>query len=110
MKRGEIYIADLSETRGCEQGGLRPVLILQNNIGNAHSPTTIVAPITSRKKKGHLPTHVRIEHANLTQESTVLAEQIRTIDKSRVLTFIGALDEKDMQRINHAVIVSLDIE
>ena len=84
IKRGEIYYADLSPAVGSEQDGLRPVIVLQNDMGNKHSPTTIVAAITSRESKAHLPTHVKISADGLKASSIVLLEQIRTIDKSRL--------------------------
>ena len=83
MKRGEVYYADLSPVIGSEQGGLRPVLIIQNDIGNRHSPTTIVAAITSKKEKSEMPTHVMIKVDGLNKKSLVLLEQLRTIDRSR---------------------------
>lgn len=110
IKRGEIYFADLSPVVGSEQDGVRPVLILQNNMGNRHSPTTMVAAITSRKTKTKLPTHVRISVTGLKSESIVLLEQIRTIDKSRLGEYVGKLSKSDMGRIDHAIIVSLGIK
>lgn len=110
IKRGEIYFADLSPVVGSEQTGLRPVLILQNNSGNRHSPTTIVAAITSRKSKPNLPTHVRVSTYGLPLESTVLLEQIKTIDKSRLDEYIGRLDKDTMGKVDYAVITSLGIK
>ena len=110
IKRGEIYFADLSPVVGSEQTGLRPVLILQNNSGNRHSPTTIVAAITSRKTKPNLPTHVRVSTDGLPLESTVLLEQIKTIDKSRIDEYIGRLDKDTMGKVDYAVITSLGIK
>ena len=110
IKRGEIYFADLSPVVGSEQTGLRPVLILQNNSGNRHSPTTIVAAITSRKTKPNLPTHVRDSTDGLPLESTVLLEQIKTIDKSRIDEYIGRLDKDTMGKVDYAVITSLGIK
>lgn len=110
IKRGEIYFADLSPVVGSEQTGLRPVLILQNNSGNSHSPTTIVAAITSRKTKPNLPTYVRVSTDGLPLESTVLLEQIKTIDKSRLDEYIGRLDKDTMGKVDYAVITSLGIK
>ena len=110
IKRGEIYFADLSPVVGSEQDGIRPVLILQNDMGNRYSPTTMVAAITGRKTKTELPTHVRISVAGLKSESIVLLEQIRTIDKSRLGEYVGKLSKNDMGRIDHAIIVSLGIK
>ena len=110
IKRGEIYSADFGAGFGSEQGGIRPVLILQNNTGNKHSPTTIVAAITGRKTKAALPTHVKIMAKGLKTESTVLLEQIRTIDKERLGEAIGRLDKKTLGKIDHAIVVSLGIQ
>ena len=110
IKRGEIYYADLSPAVGSEQGGIRPVLILQNDTGNRHSPTTIVAAITSREKKAALPTHVDITAAGLKTKSTVLLEQIRTIDKNRLAEYVGRLDKETMGKIDHAIITSFGIK
>ena len=110
VKRGEIYYADLCLTVGSEQGGIRPVLILQNDIGNRCSSTTIVAPITSRRTDNEQPTHVNIEAAGLTKSSTVLLEQIRTIDKSRLDEYIGRVDKFVMGKVDHAIIVGLGIK
>lgn len=109
IKRGEIYYADLSPVIGSEQDGFRPILILQNDTGNRHSPTTIVAALTGRKKKAKLPTHVRININNLSVESTVLLEQIRTIDKSRLSKRVGELDKQTMGMIDNAIILSFGI-
>lgn len=110
IKRGEIYYADLSPAVGSEQDGVRPVLILQNNTGNKHSPTTIVAAITSRQTKSKLPTHVQIDTNGLKCKSIVLLEQIRTIDKSRLTERIDKLDKATMGKIDHAIITSLGIK
>lgn len=110
IKRGEIYSADLSPGIGSEQAGNRPVLILQNDKGNQHSPTTIVAAITSRKTKAPLPTHVRITAAGLKTESTVLLEQIRTIDKARLGEYIGKLDKDTLGKVDRAIVISLGIK
>lgn len=110
IKRGEIYSADFGAGFGSEQGGIRPVLILQNNTGNKHSPTTIVAAITGRKTKAALPTHVAITASGLKTESTVLLEQIRTIDKARLGEYIGKLDSKTLAAVDRAIVVSLGIK
>lgn len=110
VKRGEIYFADLAPVLGSEQGGERPVLILQNDTGNMYSPTTIVAAITSRPKKSNQPTHVKITADGLCRESTVLLEQIRTIDKSRLGDYIGKIDKDTMGKVDHAIITSLGIK
>ena len=110
IKRGEIYSADFGAGFGSEQGGVRPVLILQNNTGNRHSPTTIVAAITGRKTKAALPTHVAIMTSGLKTESTVLLEQIRTIDKARLGEYIVRLDSKTLTAVDRAIVVSLGIK
>lgn len=109
VRRGEVYLADLSPVIGSEQGGVRPVLVLQNDVGNANSPTTIVAGITSSENKRRLPTHIEIKCSGLHKKSTVLVEQLRTVDKSRFLEKIGQADTKTMKRINKAVLVCLGI-
>ena len=110
FKRGEIYYADLSPAIGSEQDGIRPVIILQNDMGNKHSPTTIVAAITSSKSKHHLPTHVRIMEDILKSDSIVLLEQIRTIDKCRLGEYVGKVSKTTMGKIDHAIIPSLGIK
>jgi transcriptional modulator of mazE/toxin, mazF len=107
IRRTEIYYADLNPVKGSEQGGLRPVLILQNDIGNRHSPTTIVAAITSRRSKAKMPTHVKIFAEGLPQDSIVLLEQIRTIDKTRLTEYVCRVNRKTMGKINRAIKVSL---
>ena len=92
IKRNEIYYADLNPVRGSEQGGIRPVLVIQNDTGNKHSPTTIVAAITSKEEKAKLPTHVEVINCGVERKSLALLEQIRTIDKSRLIKYIGELD------------------
>lgn len=109
MKRGEIYYANLDPIVGSEQGGIRPVAILQNDIGNTHSTTTIVAAITS-KIKPQIPTHVYIgKVGTISNDSYVLLEQIRTIDKKRISEFVGTLAPKQMEQINKALKISVDI-
>ena len=110
VKKGEMYYADLSPVVGSEQGGIRPVIILQNDKGNHYSPTTIIASVTSRKKKKHLPTHIKIKIPNSKRKSVVMLEQVRTIDKSRLLEYIGKLDNGTMQEIDNAVKISFDID
>lgn len=110
IKRREIYLADLSPIVGSEQDGIRPVLILQNDIGNKHSPTTIVAPITSKIEKTVFPTHVKVQAKELEKDSIVLLEQIRTVDKARLSDFIGRIDLHTMRKVDKAIVVSLDIK
>lgn len=108
IKRGEIYLARLDSAVGSEQYGDRPVLILQNDIGNYYSPTTIVAPLTSRKKKLYLPCHVPIT-LNGKDYGIVALEQIRTMDKSRLMDYIGQVSPNEMTAINYAAIISLGL-
>jgi len=111
VRRGEIYIADLNPYTGSEQGGIRPVLILQNNAGNYYSPTTLVAPISTKPGKEHLPVHIRLDKCDcLDNCSKVLLEQIRVIDKSRLRQFICSLYEDEMEQIDKAVMISLGLE
>lgn len=112
IKRGEIYYADLSPVVGSEQGGLRPVLIIQNDTGNMYSPTVIAAAITSRQSKTSLPTHILVhsETSGLPQDSTVLLEQVRTLDKARLKGKTGQISAADMYRINKALSVSLGLQ
>lgn len=109
IKRGEIYYANLSPVIGSEQGGVRPVLILQNDTGNKHSPTTIVAAITGRQTKTTLPTHVPITAEGLKYGSIVLLEQIRTIDKKRLIKRIGELDQNTIKKIDQAIMIGFGI-
>ena len=109
IKRGDIYKADLSPVVGSEQGGIRPVVIVQNDMGNRYSPTIIVVPITTRLNKKNLPTHTKLNNSNLLKESIALMEQIRTIDKSRLIEFIGILNESEMNRITEALRISIDV-
>lgn len=111
IKRGEIYYADLSPVVGSEQGGLRPVLIVQNDIGNKHSPTVIAAAITSQKEKAKLPTHIALNSGNcgLAKDSVVLLEQIRTIDKKRLKEKMGEVDIPSMEQINSALSISFGL-
>ena len=111
IKRGDIYYADLSPVVGSEQGGLRPVLIIQNDIGNRYSPTVIAAAITSRMGKNKLPTHIEVyaTRAGLARDSVILLEQIRTLDKRRLREKMGHLDEDAMARVNEAISVSFGL-
>lgn len=111
IMRGEIYIADLDPVVGSEQGGERPVLVIQNNQGNKHSPTVIVLAITSRfHKKRHLPTHVPIESGDLSKDSIALAEQVRTIDKSRLIHYVGRASRETMDFVDDALKVSMGVQ
>ena len=109
IRRGELYYADLNPVVGSEQGGVRPVLVLQNDVGNKYSPTIIAAATTSKLTKAKLPTHIELakEHSPLSKNSIVLLEQIRTIDKSRIKEKIGELSPEIMQQIDNALLVSL---
>lgn len=111
IKRGEIYYADLSPVVGSEQGGVRPVLIVQNDVGNKFSPTVIAAAITSQKDKNALPTHIEVDAGNcgLAKDSVVLLEQVRTIDKRRLKEKMGSLDNTDMRKVDHALTVSFGL-
>lgn len=109
IKRGEIYYADLSPVVGSEQGGVRPVLIIQNDVGNKYSPTVIVAAITSQINKAKIPTHVELSalQYNLPKDSVILLEQIRTIDKRRLQDKLSILDREKMHKVNLAMLISL---
>ena len=111
VKRGEIYYADLSPVVGSEQGGIRPVLIVQNDIGNRHSPTVIAAAITSRRDKAKLPTHIDVQAATcgLTKDSVVLLVQIRTLDKRRLKDRMGSLDRPSMHQVDEALQISFGL-
>ena len=112
IKRGDIYYADLSPVVGSEQGGIRPVLIVQNNVGNKFSPTVIAAAITSQINKAKMPTHIEIGAADygLSKDSVILLEQVRTIDKTRLKERIGHLNDHLMNRVNEAIEISLGLE
>ncbi|MFD2830709.1 type II toxin-antitoxin system PemK/MazF family toxin [Corticicoccus populi] len=112
MKRGEVYLADLSPVVGSEQGGKRPVVIIQNNVGNYHSPTVIVAAITGRINKAKIPTHVEIskDTYNLDKDSVILLEQIRTVDKKRLMEKLTYLNDSKMKEVDRALKLSLGIE
>ncbi|MBR3628962.1 MAG: type II toxin-antitoxin system PemK/MazF family toxin [Oscillospiraceae bacterium] len=111
VKRGDIYYADLSPVVGSEQGGIRPVLIVQNDVGNRHSPTVIAAAITSRLDKAKLPTHISLDAATcgLQKDSIVLLEQIRTIDKRRLKDKMGSIDQTSMSKVDHALSISFGL-
>ena len=111
VRRGDIYFADLSPVVGSEQGGTRPVLIVQNNVGNKYSPTVIAAAITSQVNKARLPTHIELSGSSfgLTRDSVILLEQIRTIDKRRLREKMGRLDEAAMEKVDEALAVSFGI-
>lgn len=111
LKRGDIFFAELNPVQGSEQGGVRPVLVVQNDVGNNFSPTTIILPITSKLSKAKLPTHVALSRreSGLSRDSVVLAEQIRTIDKVRLQQKVATLNEMTMSRINQAMEVSMGI-
>ena len=112
VKRGDIYYADLSPVVGSEQGGVRPVLIIQNDTGNRHSPTVIAAAITSQMGKARLPTHIQLQgqSVGLSRDSVILLEQIRTIDKSRLRERMGRLDENTMSAVDSAIAVSFGLQ
>ena len=112
IKRGDIYYADLSPVIGSEQGGVRPVLIVQNDVGNKYSPTVIAAAITSQQFKTKLPTHISVDAAvcGLSKNSVVLLEKIRTFDKQRLREKMGNLPENDMSRINNALSLSVGLD
>ncbi len=111
VKRGDIYYADLSPVVGSEQGGVRPVLIVQNDVGNKYSPTVIAAAITSQQEKSRLPTHISVNGntCGLSKDSVVLLEQVRTIDKQRLKERMGNLSQGDMNKINKALTVSFGL-
>ncbi|MBP5166786.1 MAG: type II toxin-antitoxin system PemK/MazF family toxin [Oscillospiraceae bacterium] len=111
VRRGDIYYADLSPVVGSEQGGMRPVLIVQNDVGNRYSPTVIAAAITSQVNKARLPTHIELgaQSYGLTKNSVVLLEQIRTIDKQRLRERMGKLDNTLMDRVDNAIAVSFGL-
>lgn len=111
VKRGDIFYADLSPVVGSEQGGIRPVLVVQNDVGNKYSPTIIVAAITSRINKAKMPTHIEIkgDEYGLSKDSVILLEQIRTIDKKRLKERIGHIDDVAIDAVNEAVSVSLGL-
>ena len=112
VRKGDIFYADLSPVIGSEQGGMRPVVILQNDVGNRFSQTTIVAMITSKITKAKMPTHINIdsEQYGLNKKSTILVEQIRTIDKRRIKEKLGKLNQEDIKKIDKAILISFGIK
>ena len=111
MRRGDIYYADLRPVVGSEQGGVRPVLIIQNDVGNRHSPTVICAAITSRLNKANLPTHIELNagYYDMVKDSVILLEQLRTIDKKRLKDKVCHLDTITMEKVNRALEISLEL-
>lgn len=111
IKRGDVFYADLSPVVGSEQGGIRPVLVIQNDIGNKYSPTTIVAAITSQTNKTRMPTHVNVDSKiGLPKNSVVLLEQVRTIDKKRLRDKVGTFDEQAMKSIDNSLLTSVGLK
>ena len=112
LKRGDMFYADLSPVVGSEQGGIRPVLIIQNDLGNKHSPTTIVLPITKRvEQRLYIPTHIRIKpFGKMKYEATIMAEQIKIIDKRRLINFIDKLPKKYIKSVNNALKIAIDLQ
>ena len=108
IKRGQIYLADLNPVTGSEQGGVRPVVVIQNDIGNRFSPTVIVAAITARVKKD-MPTHAKLRSTGLLKDSIALLEQIRTVDKRRLIEYVGEVSKKEMNGITEALRKSIDL-
>lgn len=111
MKRGDIFYADLRPVIGSEQGGIRPVLIIQNDVGNKHSPTVICAAITSKMNKAKLPTHIELSarQYNMVKDSVILLEQLRTIDKKRLKDRVCHLDQDMMQKVSKGLSISLEL-
>lgn len=112
MKRGDVYYADLRPVIGSEQGGIRPVLIIQNDVGNKHSPTVICAAITSKMNKAKLPTHIELStrEYEMDKDSVILLEQLRTIDKKRLKDKVCHLDTQIMKKVNKALMISLELD
>ena len=112
VRRGDIFYADLSPVVGSEQGGVRPVVIVQNDVGNKHSPTVIAAAITSRTEKAKLPTHIEVmaDRFGLAKDSVILLDQVRTIDKKRLKEKMGHLEDETMEKVNSAISVSFGLE
>ncbi|MDO4463217.1 MAG: type II toxin-antitoxin system PemK/MazF family toxin [Bacillota bacterium] len=111
LRRGDIYYADLRPVIGSEQGGIRPVLVVQNDVGNRHSPTIICAAITSKMNKAKLPTHIELSAGkyDMVKDSVILLEQLRTIDKKRLKDKVCHLDEDIMRQVNHGLMISLEL-
>lgn len=112
MRRGDVYYADLRPVIGSEQGGIRPVLIIQNDVGNRHSPTVICAAITSKMNKAKLPTHIELDsnRYEMVKDSVVLLEQLRTIDKKRLKDKVCHLDQDIMEKVNKGLLISLELD
>ena len=112
MRRGDVYYADLRPVIGSEQGGIRPVLIVQNDVGNKHSPTVICAAITSKMNKAKLPTHIELDshRYEMVKDSVVLLEQLRTIDKKRLKDKVCHLDQEIIEKVNRGLLVSLELD
>lgn len=112
VKRGDIYYADLRPVVGSEQGGIRPVLIVQNDVGNRHSPTVICAAITSKMNKAKLPTHIELSAGryDMVKDSVILLEQLRTIDKKRLKDKVCHLDDEIMKQVNRGLVISLELD
>lgn len=112
IRRGDVFYADLRPVVGSEQGGVRPVLIIQNDTGNRHSPTVICAAITSKMNKAKLPTHVELSayHCNMVRDSVVLLEQLRTVDKTRLREKVCHLDPEYLEKVDRALLVSLELD
>lgn len=109
IRRGDVYYADLRPVVGCEQGGIRPVLIIQNDMGNAYSPTVICAAISARMNKKWLPTHVPVDEPQILKPSVILLEQIRTIDKSRLKECLGQISDEAQHEVDCAIRLSLGV-
>lgn len=111
VKRGDVFYADLRPVIGSEQGGIRPVLIIQNDMGNKHSPTVIVAAITSRMNKAKLPTHIELDSKkyDIVKDSVILLEQLRTIDKKRLKDKVCHIDDEILKKVNKALLISLEL-
>ena len=112
IQRGDMFYADLTPVVGSEQGGIRPVVIIQNDVGNQYSPTVIAAAITSRTEKRRMPTHIRLYgcHRGLHRDSIILLEQVRTIDRARLREYIGRLNATTMRHVDHAIAVSFGLD
>lgn len=110
IKRGDVYYADLDPVVGSEQGGERPILVIQNDLGNRFSPTVIITAITSKTGKPTLPTHVRVSSGKLEKDSIILLEQVRTVDKTRLKSYIGCFGEDTMQEVDRAIKISMGVQ
>lgn len=110
IEKGDVYFANLGYGTGCEQGGKRPCVVVQNNIGNIYSPTTIVVPLTTKKKDKMLPTHVKVHNAQFTVDTFAMAEQIRVVDKRRLYYYKCSLSEENMDEIDNAIMIATGIK